>query len=364
MSAAYRCFASCAFGLEAVTARELKDMSFNDVSARDARVYFLADEAGIARANLWLRTADRVYIELAVFPAVTFDELFEGVRALRWSDYIPKDAAFVVNADSAHSRLVSVSDIQSVGKKAVAVSLMEGHRVSVLPETGVRYDIHLKLLRDTVSVCLNTSGQGLNRRGYRVANVAAPMRETLAAGLVLLSGWRGGALADPMCGSGTIPIEAAMIGSNVAPGLKRTFDVEAWPGFSKVWREEKSVAEQQRSAETSVIFASDIDPKAVSAADRNAKAAGVDIRVYKADVRDFSRSNCLVLANPPYAQRLGEREAVHQLYANMGRALAGVDRKCIITADESFERYFGARATKKRKLYNGNIRCTFYQYYR
>jgi 23S rRNA G2445 N2-methylase RlmL len=194
MSAAYRCFASCAFGLEAVMARELKDLRFNDIAARDARVYFLADEAGIARANLWLRTADRVYIELAVFPAVTFDELFEGVRALRWSDYIPKDAAFVVNADSAHSR--------------------------------------------------------------------------------------------------------------------------------------------------------------------------VDIRVFRADVRDFSRSDCLVLANPPYAQRLGEREVVHRLYADMGRALAGVGRKCIITADESFERYFGARATKRRKLYNGNIRCTLYQYYR
>jgi hypothetical protein len=160
MSAAYRCFASCAFGLEAVMARELKDLRFNDIAARDARVYFLADEAGIARANLWLRTADRVYIELAVFPAVTFDELFEGVRALRWSDYVPKDAAFVVNADSAHSRLVSVSDIQSVGKKAVAVSLMKGHRVPVLPETGVRYDIHLKLLRDTVSVCLQHQRTG------------------------------------------------------------------------------------------------------------------------------------------------------------------------------------------------------------
>lgn len=364
MSAMYRCFASCAFGLEAVTARELKELGLSDIVARDARVYFLADEAGIARANLWLRTADRVYIELTTFPAVTFDELFEGVRALRWSDYISKDAAFIVNADSVHSRLFSVSDIQSIGKKAVAVSLMKGHRVSVLPEMGVRYDIHLKLLRDTVSVCLNTSGQGLNRRGYRVANVAAPMRETLAAGLVMLSGWRGGTLADPMCGSGTIAIESAMIGSNIAPGLRRAFDAENWPGFTRQWRGERAMAEQQRSAESLAIFASDIDPKAVSAADRNAKAAGVDIRLFKADVRDFSRSDCLVLVNPPYAQRLGERDAVHRLYADMGRALADVDRKFIITADESFERFFGSRATKKRKLYNGSIRCTFYQYYR
>jgi putative N6-adenine-specific DNA methylase len=360
----YKCFASCAFGLEAVTARELKDLSLSEVDARDARVYFLADEAGIARANLWLRTADRVYIELDNFPALTFDALFEGVRAMHWSDHIPKDAAFIVNADSVGSRLFSVSDIQSIGKKAMAVSLMEGHRVATLPETGIRYDIHLKILRDQVSVCLNTSGQGLNRRGYRAVNVAAPMRETLAAGLVLLSGWRDGALADPMCGSGTIAIEAAMIGSNMAPGLKRAFDAENWPGYMKPWRDEKASAIAQRRAESPVVFASDIDPKAISAADKNARAAGVDIRLFKADVRDFSRIDSLVLINPPYAQRLGERDEVHRLYADMGRALSDVNRKSIITADADFERYFGGRAIKKRKLYNGSIRCTFYQYYR
>lgn len=363
MKTEYRCFASCAFGLEGVTVRELKDLGVTDIDARDARVYFLADEAGIARANLWLRTADRVYIELHRFIALTFDELFEGVRSVRWSDHIPKNAAFIVNADSVGSRLFSVSDIQSIGKKATAVSLMAGHRVSVLPETGERYDIHLKLLRDTVSVCLNTSGQGLNRRGYRVANVAAPIRETLAAGLVLLSGWRGGELADPMCGSGTIAIEAALIGQGRAPGLKRSFDSEKWNGFAKAWNEERMTVSEKAVGDAPIIFASDIDPKAVGAADRNARAAGVDIRLFKADVREFSRNQCPVLINPPYAERLGEKNAVHKLYGDMGRAFADVDKKSIITADEEFERYFGKRASRKRKLYNGSIRCTYYQYF-
>jgi len=363
MKKAYKCFASCAFGLEAITARELKELRLSDIEARDARVYFLADEAGIARANLWLRTADRIYIELANFTVTTFDELFEGVQALHWSHYIPPKATFIVNADSVGSRLFSVSDIQSIGKKAVAVSLMAGHHVSVLPETGERYDIHLKILRDRASVCLNTSGPGLNRRGYRVANVAAPIRETLAAGLVMLSGWQGGEFADPMCGSGTIAIEAAMIGKGIAPGLKRAFDAEKWDGFSSAWRSERISAAEKQPGEVPAIFASDIDPKAIGAADRNARMAGVDIRLYKADVRDFSRKECPVLVNPPYAERLGEKNAVHQLYTDMGRTLSGVDRKYIITADENFERFFGRRATKKRKLYNGSIRCTFYQYF-
>jgi putative N6-adenine-specific DNA methylase len=362
MMKVFKCFASCAFGLEAITAQELKRLGFTDIASRDARVYFFADKAGIARANLWLRTADRVYIELTSYQAMTFDELFEGVRAIKWSEYIPKNAAFIVNADSVGSRLFSVSDIQSIGKKAVAVSLMAGHKASVLPETGERHDIHIKLLRDSVSVCLNTSGPGLNRRGYRVANVAAPIRETLAAGLVLLSGWRDDDFADPLCGSGTIAIEAAMIGANIAPGRNRSFDSERWGGFEQAWRIEREAA-SLAGKETPTIFASDIDPKAMSSADKNARAASVSIKLFKADVKSFSRDHCHVLTNPPYAERLGEKSAVHKLYADMGRALNAVSRKYIITADEEFERYFGGRASRKRKLYNGSIRCTFYQYF-
>ncbi len=357
----YNCFASCAFGLESLVSTELKKLKAGGVIARDARVYFDADEAAIAAANLWLRTADRVFIELGTFEATTFDMLFEGVRALPLEDFIPKDAAFPVNADAVGSTLFSVSDIQSISKKAAVTRLMAAHKVNVLPETGSRYDIHVKILRNQVSVCLNTSGTGLNRRGFRAANVAAPIRETLAAGLVMLSGWDGGELADPMCGSGTIAIEAAMIGANIAPGLCRAFDAQNWPRFKKPWLAARDEAAQRRT-QMPVIFASDIDKKAISAAGKNAQAAGVDLKLFHADVRNFSRS-CPVLTNPPYAVRLGERNEVHKLYSDMGKAFASAPKKSIITADDDFERYFGKRATKKRKLYNGSIRCNFYQYF-
>ncbi len=358
----YKCFASCSFGLEGAVSSELKKLGFEDAQSRDARVYFFADEAGLAKANIWLRCADRVYLELGSFTATTFDSLFEGVKAIAWEEYIPKNAAFPVNADSVKSALFSVSDIQSISKKAVVERLKEKHSTSVLPETGERYDIRIKLLGNTVSACLNVSGAGLNRRGYRTANVKAPIRETLAAGLVMLTGWKEGELADPMCGSGTIAIEAAMIGANIAPGLNRRFDGEAWRMFKNEWKSERDAARDDIK-EPAVIYASDIDKDALSTADRNAKAAGVSLRIYHADIRDFSRKGCVVLTNPPYAERLGEQKQVRELYRDMGRALSGVDRKFIITADDDFERYFGSRAKKKRKLYNGNIRCTFYQYY-
>ena len=208
----YKCFASCSFGLESVTAQELKRMQFSDVKASDARVYFNADEAGIAKANLWLRTADRVYIELAQFKAVSFDELFEGVKRVPLEKFIPKEAEFPVDADSVNSALKSVSDIQSICKKASADRLIQKHSTGRLPETGNRYNIHIKILKDVVSVCLNTSGAGLNRRGYRQSNVAAPIRERhLLQALYCLAAYKGGAFCDPMCGSGTIAIEAAMI---------------------------------------------------------------------------------------------------------------------------------------------------------
>lgn len=357
----YNCFASCAFGLEAMTALELKKLGMRDVGLRDARVYFHADAEGVARANLWLRTADRVYIELADFEAASFEALFEGVRAIGWEDHIGKDAAFPVNADAVASALFSVSDIQSVGKKAVVTRLMQAHRARVLPETGERYDIHLKILRNRVSACLNTSGAGLNRRGYRAAGGAAPLRETLAAGLVMLSGWEGGEFVDPMCGSGTIAIEAAMLGAGLAPGLARAFDAQHWPAFGHAFGAGRRAARGQ-GGRPQPVFASDIDKRALGVAAGNARAAGVDIKLYHADVKDFSRGDCVVLTNPPYAVRLGEKDATHRLYGDMGRAFARVRDKSVITADEQFERYFGKRASKKRKLYNGNLRCTLYRY--
>jgi len=358
----FNCFASCAFGLEAVTAQELKSLGMEDIHARDARVYFCADARGVAAANLWLRTADRVYIELGQATATTFDALFEAVKAIPWEDYIPKDAKVDVNADAVGSALCSVSDIQSISKKAIAVRLGGKYKLNVLPETGARYDVHIKLLRNTASMCLNISGPGLNRRGYRKANVAAPIRETLAAGIVMLSGWRDGGFADPMCGSGTIAIEAAMIGANIAPGLGRAFDGERWQMFHGEWKEERQAA-REAGRQQPEIFASDIDDKALRAVRTNAQAAGVTLGISKADVRDFKRNDCVVVSNPPYAQRLGDRDSVHRLYRDMGQSLSDVRRKSIITADEQFERWFGRRADKKRKLYNGNIRCSLYQYF-
>ncbi|MGI5848998.1 MAG: THUMP domain-containing class I SAM-dependent RNA methyltransferase [Christensenellales bacterium] len=358
----HRCFASCAFGLESIVATELKKLGLNHVSIQNARVYFDADEQGIAKANIWLRSADRVYIEIGSFVATTFDALFEGIKGVEWENYIPRDACFPVNADSVKSQLFSVSDIQSISKKAVVTRLMSRYRTNVLPETGHRYDIHIKILCDQVSICLNVSGAGLNRRGYRMANVKAPIRETLAAGLVMLTGWESGEFSDPMCGSGTIAIEAAMIGSNIAPGTGRSFDGEKWHLFKNEWVHERESA-RQKIKEPCIVLASDIDRNALSAADKNAQAAGVSLRLYHADLRDFKRNNCTVLTNPPYAERLGEKKSVELLYRDMGKALEHVDRKFIITADDQFERFFGARATKKRKLYNGNIRCTLYQYF-
>lgn len=358
----YNCFASCSFGLETVVASELKHLGLERIEPKDARVYFFADEAGIARANICLRCADRVFVELASFTATTFDGLFEGVKAIGWESYISKNAVFPVNADSVKSALFSVSDIQSISKKAVVERLKAKHKTTVLPEMEEKYDIHIKILKDKVSACLNVSGAGLNRRGYRAANVKAPIRETLAAGLVMLTGWKEGDFADPMCGSGTIAIEAALIGANIAPGLKRNFDGEKWNIFKNEWKQEREAA-RGNIKEPAAVFASDIDRDALRAADKNAKAAGVSIRLYHADVKDFSRRNCVVLTNPPYAERLGDQNSVHKLYQDMGKALAVADRKFIITADDQFERYFGVRAVKKRKLYNGNIRCTLYQYH-
>lgn len=357
----YNCFASCAFGLESVAAQELRNIGAEDVRARDARVYFSADAFGIARANLWLRTADRVYIELSQCEAPSFDALFEGVKAAPWEDYIPADARVDVNGDAVGSTLCSVSDIQSISKKAIAVRLGGKYRLGTLPETGARYDVHIKLLRNIASLCLNVSGPGLNRRGYRVGNVAAPIRETLAAGIVKLSGWRGGGFSDPLCGSGTIAIEAAMIGANVAPGMNRAFDGERWHIFGKEWQAARQAAREAVKPQPEV-FASDIDPKALRAAEANARAAGVNIKLACADVRNFANQGCFVVTNPPYAQRLGDAESVHTLYRDMGKAFAEIPKKSIITADGQFERYFGKRADKKRKLYNGNIRCTLYQY--
>ncbi|MEZ4357671.1 MAG: class I SAM-dependent RNA methyltransferase [Eubacteriales bacterium] len=364
----FRCFASCSFGLESEVAFELKKAGFSNVKSCDARVYFDANEGDIFHANLILRTADRVYIEIGKFIANTFDELFNKTASLRFEDYIPKDAAFPVTADSVKSDLKSVSDIQSICKKAIVERLKLKYHISHFPESKERYNVYVNILKDTVTVSLNTSGEGLNRRGYRIKNVAAPIRETLAAGILLLSRYKGESnFLDPLCGSGTIAIEAALIAKGILPGAKRSFDIENWRAFDLTKLKELRYSKKDLNKNVK-LQAFDIDEKAVYAARANAASAGVlgDIEFKVRDVSKLELKNFYgnIVSNPPYAIRIGEQNGVRELYKNMGKVLLPNynSNLSIICADDEFERYFGKRADSKRKLYNGNIRCTLFKY--
>jgi len=372
MGKIYMCYAACSFGLESVVAGELRRLGAEEVAARDARVYFRADEAGVARANLWLSAADRVYVVLKEFEAVTFDQLFEGVKAVPWQEWLSRDAKFPVQADSVHSVLKSVPDIQAISKKAVVESLKQAYGLSFYKESGAEYGIYVSLLGDRASVCLNASGIGLNRRGYRVRNVEAPLRETLAAGIIRLSRWREYPFYDICCGSGTIAIEAALLAKNQAPGIRREFGAEKWSAaFARAFEEERKAARDAMTpAARAPIFASDIDPKMVDTAMFHARRAGVldQIEFSRADAAAFAprEERGALVINPPYAIRIGEQKEVHALYKALGRRLiplAGFTSH-ILSADQEFERAFGKRADKRRKVYNGNIRCCLYQYYR
>ena len=368
----FRCFASSSFGLESEVAFELKKAEFSNVSVYDARVYFDANEADIFRANLILRTADRVYLEIAKFEVHTFDELFNKTVSLRFEDFIPKDAAFPVTADSVKSDLKSVSDIQSICKKAIVERLKSKYHISQFPETKEKYNVYVSILKDIVTVSLNASGEGLNRRGYRQFNVEAPIRETLAAGILALARYKGETnFLDPLCGSGTIAIEAALIARGIYPGANRSFDIEKWRAFDLKKFQELRHTKKDLNPNIK-IKASDISEKAIYAASANAKSAGVygDIEfrvcdISKLNLDEFSGS---VVTNPPYAVRIGEQNQVRELYKSMGKVLLPTFDKnknlSIICADDEFERYFGKRADAKRKLYNGNIRCTLFQYRR
>ncbi len=357
--------------MEALLSRELYKLDAKNISAKDARVYFDADELMIAKANLWLRTADRVYIELGNFDADNFDLLFNCIYNIDWAERIPKDAKFTVSADSVRSTLKSVSDIQSISKKAIVEKLKKRYKISRFPETGSEYPLYISLYKDNASVLLNTSGAGLSRRGYRILNSAAPMRETLAAGIVMLSRYRADEVfIDPMCGSGTVAIEAALQALNIAPGFERVFAFENWGDEHRSnlkWV--KAEAKEKIVNADIIITASDIDDEALKLARFHAKKAGVEkhIKISKADVKDLKldMEKGVIVTNPPYAVRMGEQNKVRGLYKKMGEAfLKSGCRLYILSADDEFERYFKKRADKKRKLYNGNIRCTLYQYFK
>lgn len=364
------CFASCSFGLESVVSRELENIGAEPM-ARDARVYFYADENLLARANICLSAADRVYVVIKEFKAYTFEDLFEGVKNIDWSEWLSTRSTFPVTADSVRSTLKSVPDIQSISKKAVVEAMKDKTGLSFFKESGPEVNIYVSILTDNVTVCLNSSGAGLNRRGYRLRNVPAPIRENLAAGLIKLTRWYDRPFYDIMCGGGTIPIEAALAAKHEAVGLKRSFAFSEWnDAFKKAYSDEKASAQSKIIKSDVEIYASDIDPKTLDIAKFHARRAGVldMIKFSQADARDFKpiSSPGTIITNPPYAVRLSNQKDVHALYAELGARLTSLNdmKYYIICADDKFESAFGKKADKKRKLYNGNIKCCYYQYFR
>ena len=362
----------CLFGLEGLVADELRRMEAPSVSAENGRVCFTGDENMLVRANLRLRTGERVLLELGSFEAVTFDSLFEQTKALPWERWIPKDAAFPVTGHSLNSKLFSVTDCQKIIKKAVVERLKSRYHLSWFDESAETVQIRFSIMKDRVTLCLDTSGEGLHKRGYRPAHNAAPLRETLAAAMVNLSRYRGrDDFCDPFCGSGTIPIEAALIARNMAPGKNRRFAAMDWRTLDKkVWQEEKELAASREYHGDYRIFASDIDSKAVAMAKANAERAGVAdlIRFETADAREFARETerGVLVTNPPYGERIGEKEEAEALYRAFGQAFRGVSnwQLYLLSSHTEFERCFGREADKKRKLYNGMIKCDLFMYFK
>ena len=364
--------APCLFGLEGPVGNELRHMGVENVRPENGRVRFSGDESAVARVNLRSRFAERVLIELGRFESKTFDDLFEGTRALPWERFIPKNGAFPVKGYSLNSALHSVPDCQKIIKKAVVTRLGQRYRLNWLPEDGEKYQIQFSIMQDEAVLYLDTTGTGLHKRGYRPAHVAAPLRETLAAACVDVAGYRGrGDFCDPFCGSGTIAIEAALAAKNRAPGLNRAFSAEQWGVFpGEIWAAERENARSREFNGDYRIFASDIDPKAVAMARQNAQRAGVAelIEFSVADATAFERKTerGVIVTNPPYGERMLEKKEAEALYAAFGRAYAAAEHWSLylICSHPEFETAFGAKADKKRKLYNGMIRCDLFQYRR
>ncbi len=361
------------FGLEGICAEELKRMGAQDVRAENGRVLCEYDPALLVRANLCLRTGERVLLRLGRFEASAFDALFEGVKALPWEQFIPKDGAFPVQAGhSLNSALQSIPACQRIIKKAAATRLGEVYHIQTLPEMEGLYQIRFSIMKDTAELFLDTTGPSLHKRGYRAEGVAAPLRETLAAGMVLLSHYRGkDPFRDPFCGSGTIPIEAALIAKNRAPGLSRSFAAQRWKSLDKrLWSQEVDRAKDLEYHGDYDILGSDIDPKAVSLAKANARKAGVadTLRFEEADATQFAPSepSGKVVTNPPYGERLSDRREAEKLYAAFGRTWRQMPpgwSLYLLSSHTEFERTFGRTADKKRKLYNGMLKCDLFQYF-
>lgn len=373
MTNKYELFAPCHFGLEAVLKREIIDLGYKVTEVVDGRVSFEGDEEAIARCNVFLRTTERVMLKVGSFKAVTFDELFEKTKALPWENFIPKDGKFwVKKASSIKSKLFSPSDIQRIVKKAIVDRLSGKYNILRFPEDGSEYPIRITILKDEVTVGLDTSGESLHKRGYRRLTVKAPITETLAAALISLTPWKKDRiLIDPFCGSGTIPIEAAMIGLNIAPGMKRDFQAMTWDNIlpKSLFKEAKKEAEDLVDRETKLsIQGYDLDTSALEAARGNLSFAGLEgnIHFQQRDMRDISSAKKygFIITNPPYGERLEEKEAMPQLYREMGKAFQRLDEWSyyIITGFEDAPKYFGRKPDKNRKIYNGMMKTYFYSY--
>lgn len=366
-------FATCAFGLEAIIKRELTALGFEGLKASEGRVEFQASPEAIPTANLWLRCADRVFLKMGEFQALTFEELFEQTKALPWENWITPDGKFTVNGKSVRSQLGSISACQSIVKKAVVEKLKAHYHQDWFEETGAEFSIQVALLKDTATLSIDTSGAGLNRRGYRTHAGAAAIKETLASAMVQLSFWdKTRLLIDPMCGSGTILIEAAMLGRNIAPGLNRTFASEEWPGIpSKAWRVARLKAYESVEKNSKLeLFGYDIDPQAIAGARVNARKAGVgnDILFEQKDVHDLwiDKQYGILISNPPYGIKLGEFKLMNDIYISLNKTFKKKTgwSVYVLTADKKFPDYFKrAQPDRVRKLYNGQIEVNYYQYF-
>lgn len=363
--------ATSTFGLEAVVAKELKELGYDDLKVENGRVTFEGDEMDIVTCNLWLRTADRVLIKMAEFKAESFEELFQGTLKVNWEEIMPQDAYMHVTGKSIKSKLHSVPDCQGIVKKAVVEAMKRKYNLERFTENGAKYKIEVGILKDIVTLTLDTSGEGLHKRGYRENSGGAPIKETLAAAMVLLSKWNPDIqLADPMCGSGTIAIEAALIGKNIAPGLKRKFVSEEWDIIPKdLWRDLRKHATNSINDKEFNILCSDIDGWVIKTAKDNAKKAGISdyISFQRIPMQNFSSSKKggFIITNPPYGERIGEAKEVEKLYVDMGKVFSQLNHWSyfVITAHEKFETLFGRKADKNRKLYNGKLKCYYYQYH-
>ncbi|NBK93742.1 class I SAM-dependent RNA methyltransferase [bacterium 1XD21-13] len=369
----FELIAPCHFGLEAVLKREIQDLGYEVTLVEDGKVTFQGDAQAICEANIFLRTAERVLLKVGRFRAITFDELFEAVKALPWERYLPENGRFwVTKATSVKSKLFSPSDIQSIVKKAVVERLKEYYHRSWFPEEGPEYPLRITFLKDEAVVTIDTSGVSLHKRGYRRLSSKAPITETLAAALILLTPWKKERiLVDPFCGCGTFPIEAAMMAANIAPGMNRSFTAEGWTNLiaKKYWYE--AVTEANDLLDDTVktdIQGYDIDPAMVKAARENARDAGVEhlIHFQARPVKDLNhpKKYGFLFANPPYGERLEEKEALPALYRELGEAMERLESWSfyLITSYEEAERYIGRKAAKNRKIYNGMLKTYFYQY--